>query len=487
MLPGILSIYSRKPGAQTSKGTRLSQAQPTVQSVCDAGNDAAQSGALVADAFVADVLVADVLVAGGGPAGSVAALALARAGRSVLLLEKGRHPRFHIGESLLPMSMPLLEQLGLRERAERIGLVKRGADFPTDGRGGFNVFRFRRSLNPTFPHALQVRRAEFDELLFGAAREAGVRACEGVEVRAVQFGAQGVRATVVDADGTTRACRARYFIDATGRDTLLGTSLRLKRRDRGHQSAALFAHFTGVRRREGEDAGNISIYRTGDGWIWVIPLPGEASSVGLVCGPDTLRTRGTDATQFLLDQLRAVPGLAERVQGARLLGHLQATGNYSYSCRRYAGPGWVLVGDALGFLDPVFSAGVHMALVTALDAAQLADAVLDAPARERALQSAYEARHRAAMRRISWFIRRFNTPVMRRLFSTPRNDWRVEEAMIAMLAGDLHRDGGIAWRLRVFKLIYGLHALRYPRLALAGVRQCWRRARETWRPQEQRA
>ena len=451
-----------------------------------AAGHAAANEAVAVDP-VADVLVADVLVAGGGPAGSVAALALARAGRSVLLLEKGHHPRFHIGESLLPMSMPLLEQLGLRERAERLGLVKRGADFPTDGQGGFNVFRFRRSLNPTFTHALQVRRAEFDALLFGAARESGVRACEGLEVRNVRFTAQGVLAEAVDDAGNVRPCRARYFIDATGRDTLLGNRLRIKRRDRGHQSAALFAHFEGVRRREGEDAGNISIYRTGDGWIWVIPLPGDASSIGLVCGPDTLRARGSDGAQFLLDQLRAVPGLAERVQGARLLGHLQATGNYSYSCRRYAGPRWMLVGDALGFLDPVFSAGVHMALVTALDAARLVDEVLEAPARERALQAAYEARHRAAMRRVSWFIRRFNAPVMRRLFAAPRNDWRIEEAVIAMLAGDLHRDDGIAWRLRVFKFIYLLQVLRHPRLALAGLRARRGRARETWPTDAQRA
>jgi flavin-dependent dehydrogenase len=441
----------------------------------------------LADVPLADVLVADVIVAGGGPAGSVAALALARAGRSVLLLEKGRHPRFHIGESLLPMSMPLLEQLGLRERAERIGLVKRGADFPSDGQGGFNVFRFRRSLNPTYTHALQVKRAEFDQLLFDAAREAGARTCEGVEVREVAFGAQGAVATVADEAGAVRSCHARYFIDATGRDTLLGNRLRLKLRDRRHQSAALFAHFEGVRRREGEDAGNISIYRTADGWVWVIPLPGEATSIGLVCGPDTLRARGSDGARFLQQQLAAVPGLAERMQGARLLGHLQATGNYSYSCRRYGGPGWLLVGDALGFLDPVFSAGVHMALVTALDAARLVHEALDAPARERALQAAYEARHRAAMRRISWFIRRFNTPVMRRLFAAPRNDWRLEEAVIAMLAGDLHRDGGIGWRLRVFKLIYALNVLRHPGLALAGLRQRRRRARETWRADAQRA
>jgi flavin-dependent dehydrogenase len=423
----------------------------------------------------------EVLVAGGGPAGSVAALVLARAGRNVLLVEKAAHPRFHIGESLLPMSMPLLAGLGLLERAEAIGLVKRGADFPTDERGGFNVFRFNRSLNPTYGHALQVRRSEFDALLFAAAGEAGARTRQQSAVTGVQLMPEGVLATVRDASGTERQVEARYFIDATGRGTLLGTQLRLKRRDAGHQSAALYAHFSGVVRRDGEDAGNISIYRVADGWIWVIPLPGEVTSIGLVCGPQSLRARDGDSRDFLLRQLRAVPGLGERTRDARIIGNLEATGNYSYSCRRYAGPRWIMAGDALGFLDPVFSAGVHMALVTAADAASLVDAALRTPARERRMQRDYERRHRAAMGRISWFIRRFNTPIMRHLFAAPRNDWRLEEAVIAMLAGDLHRDGGISWRLRIFRVIYALHALGHPRQAARGLREAWRRAREAWR------
>lgn len=425
---------------------------------------------------------ADVLVAGGGPAGSIASLVLARAGRDVLLLEQDSHPRFHIGESLLPMSMPLLDELGLLERAEAIGVVKRGADFPTDGQGGFNVFRFSRSLNPTHDHALQVRRADFDALLFDGAREAGARTREQARVTAVEWLPDGVLATVRDASGGERQVRARYFVDATGRGTLLGRQLRLKRRDAGHQSAALYAHFSGVARRDGEDAGNISIYRVADGWIWLIPLPDGLASIGLVCGAAMLRGRGgADAGTFLLQQLRAVPGLDERIRDARLVGNLEATGNYSYGCRRYAGHHWIMAGDALGFLDPVFSAGVHMALVTATDAARLVDAVLRDPSCEQRLQREYERRHRAAMARISWFIRRFNTPIMRHLFASPRNDWRVEEAVIAMLAGDLHRDGGIAWRLRVFRIIYALHVLAHPRQALEGLRDSWRRARDQWR------
>jgi flavin-dependent dehydrogenase len=431
----------------------------------------------------------DVLVIGAGPAGCAAAISLARLGCHVRVLERGRHPRFHIGESLLPMSMPLLEELGVLEAVEQLGVIKRGADFPTGAPGGYQVFRFDRCLHPTWTHAVQVPRAGFDSLLCSAARSAGAEVIEGIEATAVRFagakagaGEGGEAAPVVvealDAAGLAQRHAARYLLDCSGRDTLLGNQLRLKRRNRRHQSAALYAHYEGVTRRDGEDAGNISIYRLADGWAWLIPLPEGRTSLGIVCGPATLRERRDDAEAFLRRQCASVPGLAERMAGARLAGNLQATGNYSYDCRRYAGPAWVTAGDASAFLDPIFSSGVHMALVTGIDAAQLAYEVLTQPGREAQLQREYEARHRAALRRVSWFILRFNAPVMRQLWANPRNDWQLEQAIISMLAGDLHRDGGIHWRLRLFKLIYYIACLGRLPDALAGRWQRWRRSRE---------
>ena len=331
-----------------------------------------------------------------------------------------------------------------------------------------------------------MRREDFDRLLFDNACAAGAIAVQDTAVRQVAFDRDGAVARATTRQGQEVVYRARYVIDASGRDTLLGKLLGLRRRHRHHQSAALYAHYTGVTRRSGDDAGNISIYRTVDGWVWVIPLPGDVTSVGLVCGPQTLRQRAGDTAGFLDRTLRAVPGLAERLACARLAGNLHATGNYSYECTRKAGRHWIMVGDAGAFVDPIFSSGVHFALHGGLAAAQLVDAVLDAPALERRLQRAYVASERAALSRVSWFIVRFNTPVMRALFANPRNDWRLREAMISMLAGDLHRDAGIGWRLRVFKVIYYLSCLRDVPAWLRGSVQTRRRRREVY-PTDSRA
>lgn len=422
----------------------------------------------------------DVLVIGGGPAGAAAAIALARRGHRTTLVEKDRHPRFHIGESLLPMSMPIFDELGVLAEVEAKGVIKRGADFPSASPPGYQVFRFSRSLNPTWPYAVQIRRQDLDQLLIERARAVGVQVLEAARVEAIEFGADGIRASARRSDGEALSIAARYVIDATGRDTFLGNKLRLKRRHRRHQSAALYAHFTGVRRRDGDDAGNISIYRVEDGWIWVIPLPDNITSIGLVCGPDTLRGRAGDSAAFLWRTLRSVPELASRLEEAALDGHLEATGNYSYECTKVAGPRWIMVGDAGLFVDPIFSSGVHFALETSRRAADVVDQVLADPSREAVLQREYADSHRQAVKRISWFIVRFNTPVMRRMFANPRNDWRLEEAIISMLAGDFYRDNGIAWRLRLFKVIYALHCLADVPGALRGLLQLRKRRREAF-------
>jgi flavin-dependent dehydrogenase len=400
----------------------------------------------------------DVLVVGGGPAGSTTATFLQRRGYRVIQLEKDRHPRFHIGESLLPCNLPIMEELGVLEKVRALGVVKHGADFESGD--GYQTFHFRRALGGSPSHAFQVKREEFDRMLFQHAQENGVDAREGVKVDSVEIGGIGdVVARAHDADGTERTFRARYLVDASGRDTLLGNAMKIKRKNDKHQSAAIFAHFRGVEYRPGEDAGNISIYNFEHGWCWFIPLREGVMSVGCVCFPEYLRTRRGRNEEFLMHTLETMPDAWKRMANAEMISGVRVTGNYSYSCERMAGPGWVMVGDAFAFVDPVFSSGVYLAMHSGRNAAALVDAALKEPAREAALQRAFTGRIRRGVKVFSWFIYRFNSPVMRGLFASPRNVWRVEDGVISMLAGDVFDNPRVMRRLHFFKLIYAVGGL----------------------------
>jgi flavin-dependent dehydrogenase len=397
---------------------------------------------------------AHVLVVGGGPGGSTAATLLARHGLRVTLVEKDRHPRFHIGESLLPMNIPIFERLGVLDQVMALGQRKLGADFPAANERGYSVFRFTRTLSKGTGYALQIRRAELDALLFNHAAACGVETHQDTEVLGIDFTADAATARLRTAPGTESTLRVDYVVDASGRSTLLGTALRLKRKDPRHQSAALFAHFTGVERRTGEDAGNISIYRFPSGWVWMIPLPGDCMSIGVVCYPEYLRERRGSNADFLLATLQRIPGARDRMQGARMIGHLHATGNYSYACARMSGHRWVMVGDAFAFLDPIFSSGVYLAMNSAEKAAEVVARSLREPRREAALQRGYARFVRGGFGQLSWFISRFNSPAMARMFAHPRDVLKVEQAMVSMLAGDVFGNRRVWWRLQLFKLIY---------------------------------
>lgn len=419
--------------------------------------DAVAPGAGPAAATAGPQRSPDVLIIGGGPAGSTAAILLARAGWKVTLLEKSRHPRFHIGESLLPMTMPLLEKLGVMEDMRGIGMLKRGADFPNE-QGGYNTFRFERALDAKCGFALQVPRDRFDQILFQKARSEGVDAHEQTPVIAVDF--DGDQPIVWARQGEQRAqIRPRWLLDASGRDAFLGTRLKLRRKNPQHQSAAVFSHFAGVARRPGADAGNISIYRHQHGWIWLIPLPNDVTSVGAVCFPDYLKTRSGDLEAFLHQTLALNPEVAERMAGAVRVAPVHATGNYAYECTRMSGPRWLLLGDAYAFVDPMFSSGVHLAMHSGEHGAAMVDAALRAPRRAPALRRALQRRQDAGVSEFKWFIYRFTSPTMRLLFANPRDFLQVESAVVAMLAGDVFDSPPVKRRLRLFRLIYAAHVL----------------------------
>ena len=403
----------------------------------------------------------DVLVIGGGPAGSTAAAMLARMGHRVIALEKDRHPRFHIGESLLPMNLPLFERLGVMGKVKAIGVFKPGADFEADNERGYNTYAFARALGNSPPHAYQVWRQDFDKMLYDHARECGADAREGHEVR--QVVQQSARESLIDVatdTGEIYQIRARYVMDASGRDAFLSSKKKLKRKNDEHQSAAIFGHFLGAERRQGEDAGNISIYRFEHGWMWMIPLPDGVMSIGAVCRPAYLKQRKGRKVEFLLETLRMNAELWQRVERAELIDNeVRVTGNYSYDSTCMGGPGWVLIGDAFAFLDPVFSSGVYLAMSGAEQAVAVVDESLRHPQREAQLLRRLERRQRRGMKRFAFFIYRFNSPVMGEMFRDPQNIWQIEQGVISMLAGDVFDSLKVWSRIKAFQLVYMISAL----------------------------
>ena len=418
-------------------------------------------------------LQTDVLVIGGGPAGSTAATLLARRGYHVTLVEKEHHPRFHIGESLLPANLPLLDRLGVADPVRAIGMQKWGAEFisPWDGRQ--QDFRFAEAWDKSMPYAYQVRRSQFDEILFRNAADAGAQVIERCRVRTVEFpGKDDVRIEAEHQDGRTQRWRARFLIDASGRDTFLSNRLGAKRRNPKHNSAAMFGHFSGAARHLGERAGHISIYWFDHGWFWFIPLHDGATSVGAVVWPYYLKSRTVPVREFFLATVALCAPLAQRLADATLTTEVEATGNYSYTSTRSHGAGYLLLGDAYAFIDPVFSSGVMLAMNSAFVGADAVDACLRTPARARAALRAFDRSLRRGPRVFSWFIYRVTTPTMRELLLAPRNLLRMKEALMSVLAGDIYGRTPIWKSVRAFKLTYGLFSLLHPlRTAVAARRR----------------
>ena len=245
----------------------------------------------------------DVLVIGGGPSGSTVATLLAERGRDVVLIEKERHPRFHIGESLLPLNIPLFERLGVAKEIEAIGMPKYGAEFVSPWHDKPVHVDFANAWDKSFPSTYQVRRSEFDEVLFRNAARKGAKTIEACRVIAVDFDREGAIVTARQEDGADRRWRTRFVADASGRDTFLANRMGIKRRIRQNNTAALFAHFSGAQRLPGKIEGNISLFWFEHGWFWFIPLADGITSIGAVCSPIYMKSRETDPQQFLLDTI----------------------------------------------------------------------------------------------------------------------------------------------------------------------------------------
>ena len=381
----------------------------------------------------------DVLIIGGGPAGSTAAATLAGRGRDVVLLEKERHPRFHIGESLLPLNTAIFDRLGITADVAAIGQHKPGAEFVSDATGRAVQFSFAQGLDQRYTSSWQVPRAALDEILFRTAGRRGARTHEATKVTAAMPGAAGERARIeaVGPDGEAVVFAPRFVLDASGRDTFMAGRLRTKQSNKHNNTAAVYAHFRGVERRTGDLDGYISVHLVQDGWFWLIPLPDGVMSVGFVGNASVFKGRKGTPSELFEERIARSPTVAARMQGAEMLGDVTSTGNYSYYCDRSFGDGYLMVGDAFAFLDPVFSSGVLLAMTSGEMGADVADAWLADPAHGLRKAASMEREIRGAMGRLAWLIYRIDSPALRLLFMNPSNRFRMRDGLVSLLAGNL--------------------------------------------------
>ncbi|KAB7624239.1 NAD(P)/FAD-dependent oxidoreductase [Alkalilimnicola sp. S0819] len=419
------------------------------------------------------------LVIGGGPAGSTVAAVLAERGRHVILIDKDRHPRFHIGESLLPMNLPIFERLGVLDKVRELGVHKPGAEFGfTADPNDRQTFSFAKAKGDSPLAAFQVRRSDFDMMLMENAAEKGATVLH--ETRATEIDPVVDDKRVVYAkgpEGEALTYRASYVIDASGRDTFMARKRGWKKKNPQHNTAAIFGHFDNADLLPGDGAGNIGIYWFKHGWVWMIPLVDGTMSAGAVCFPEYLKTRKGSPDEFLWETLNSCAPAERRLRNATLKSRTYAAGNYSYFSRQAREDRCLLVGDAYAFLDPVFSSGVYLAMAGGERIGQITDTLLDQPQLEKQLMREHERYMLRGMKIMGWFIYRFMSPQLRALFMKPRNVWQIEEAIISVLAGDVFGQTPIRGQLMAFKTVYYIHLV----MQLPGALRAWLRRKRNWR------
>jgi FADH2-dependent halogenase len=398
----------------------------------------------------------DVAVIGGGPAGSAAAAKLARLRRKVVVFEKDRFPRFHIGESLLATCNEFFAELGVSDKIRAAGFTEKwGASFgPADGSTEAYA-DFTASGQVPFPQTWQVKREVLDDLLLRHAADCGARVRQETRVYEVMFDADGATIAAGSSDEGTverRRLRVRAVIDASGRLGFLARKLRLRADEPRLANIGIYAHYSGVPRLDGRRTGDIRIVGRDDmGWFWFIPVSPELMSVGVVLRREVFDSWPRMSPDEALERAIAdTPAAAALMRGAKREWPVRVEKDFSYQASQYAGDGWLLAGDAGSFLDPVFSTGVTIALESGIEAATALDRALETGDLSRRAFAVFEKRSRARYLSFRRFVLAFYTPNFRDLFFQPGGGPQLFDAVVTVVAGRWSPNWWRRAMLRVF-------------------------------------
>jgi len=394
----------------------------------------------------------DAIVIGGGPAGSTAATTLAQSGRKVLVLEKEQFPRFHIGESLLPYNRRIFDDLGVWGKVSSVGFpTKRAAQFIMGNGSRGNRLNFSKGSFTEYPEAMQVERSEFDQILLNHSREAGAEVREQSQVLEHRVEADRVTIKYRAADGSEIEESAPYLIDASGLGNFTANRDSLRHFYKTHKKLAIFGHFEGVDMPTGEQEGDILIIRREASWFWMIPLRSGKTSVGLVIDAADFKATGKTPQEVFDDAVKTTQVVSKRFPAAAMLGKLHVIVDFSYKNERLVSPRLIRVGDASGFIDPMFSSGILLAMESAQQGARAIHQALETPGEAvTAGMRQYEKDNRKRIA-IYWeFIENFYKLHFAQLFFQPYNRWGMVCAINAVLAGRTRLSFAVWWRLRVF-------------------------------------